>query len=127
MSNHGKFWWNELVSRDVEASRAFYREVIGWQYDDVPMPGGTYTLAKGPGAEAPLGGMHQMPAEWGEAPSQWIAYIAVDDVDAAVAKAEAAGGIVHGQPFDVPDVGRIAILGDPQGTRIGIIAPADHG
>lgn len=41
MSNHGKFWWNELVAKDVEASKSFYKDVVGWEYDAMPMPGGS--------------------------------------------------------------------------------------
>ena len=50
MSNHGKFWWNALATKDVEASKAFYKGIIGWEYDSLPMPGGAHALARAPGA-----------------------------------------------------------------------------
>jgi len=125
MSNHGKFWWNELVAKDVEASKSFYKDVVGWEYDAMPMPGGSYTLAKAPNAEGPSAGMFQMPGEWGDMPPHWVAYICVDDVDDAAAKAEAAGGTVLEKPFDVEGVGPIAIIADPGGARIGVMTPAD--
>ena len=128
MSKHGVFWWNELVAKDVEASKAFYKQVIGWDYEVMPMPnGGSYSMAKVPGAEMPSGGMFQMPDEWGEMAPHWVAYICVESVDDAVAKAEAAGGKVLEKPFDVPGVGRIAVLADTDGVRIGVMTPANQG
>ena len=115
-----------MVSKDVETSKAFYKDVIGWDYDPMPMPNGTYNIAKAPGAETPSGGMFQMPDEWGDMPPHWVAYICVDDVDAAVGKTEASGGSVLEKPFDVPGIGRIAIIADPGGARIGVMTPADQ-
>lgn len=125
MTDHGVFHWNELRTRDVAAAKAFYTSVIGWTAEDMPMPGGEgrYTIfSNGAGS---VGGMFditdQMPAE---VPAHWAAFIAVDDVDGAVAKTEAGGGKVLMPAFDAPDVGRIAIVEDPTGAAIGIMTPA---
>jgi hypothetical protein len=46
-SPHGKFHWNELMTRNVERAKKFYSETLGWTFDSMPMPGGgTYWLAK---------------------------------------------------------------------------------
>ncbi|MDA0262087.1 MAG: VOC family protein [Proteobacteria bacterium] len=126
MSNHGKIWWNELVAKDLDASQSFYQEVIGWEYEAIPMSEGSYAVAKAPGGEGPSAGMFLMPAEWGDMPPHWVAYICVDDVDATAAKVEASGGTLLEKPFTVEGVGRIAILADPGGARIGLMTPADQ-
>jgi predicted enzyme related to lactoylglutathione lyase len=124
MADHGAFYWNELRTRDVAAAKAFYAAVVGWQAEDVPMPGGegNYTLFKN--AQGAVGGMvdvtAMMPAE---TPAHWAAFVAVDDVDAAVARTERAGGTVLMPALDVPDVGRISIVRDPTGAAIGIMTP----
>ena len=74
ISNHGKFWWKELATKDVEASKAFYKGVIGWEYEALPTLGAAYALAKAPGAEGPSAGMLQMPTEWGDVSPHWVAY-----------------------------------------------------
>ena len=45
--SHGTFYWNELMTRDVEGAKKFYADTLGWSYDAMPMPGvgGTYWLA----------------------------------------------------------------------------------
>lgn len=58
-----------------------------------------------------------------QAPPSWIAYVNVDDVDAAPAKVKALSGMVHAGPFPVPTIGQIAIIGDPQGAALGLIQP----
>jgi len=125
MWSHGKFYWNELITRDVEASKKFFGDTLGWTYDNMPTPqgGGTYWIAKAAGE--PVGGMFPIdgPA-FAQVPEAWLAYIAVDDVDARVKKATAAGGKVMRAPFDVPNVGRIAIVIDSRGAAIGIMTPA---
>ena len=123
MSEHGKFHWNELMTRDVEQAKGFYSDAIGWSFDGMPMPDGTYWLAMQGGQ--PVGGMFQMAGpEFEGVPEHWMAYLAVDDVDARVEKAKAGGATVVREPFDVPDVGRIAILQQPGGAHIGWMTPA---
>ena len=129
MTPHGAFHWNELRTRDVAAAKAFYSDVCGWRAEDMPMPGGqggTYTIFNN--ANGPVGGMVDMTGMMpDEVPAHWAAFVAVDDVDAAVAKAESGGGKVLMAAFDVPDVGRIAIVEDPAGAPIGIMTPAPQG
>src|SRR5438045_9412832 len=88
MWSHGSFYWNELMTRDVEQAKRFYSSSIGWTFEAVPMPNGTYWLAKMDDKSVagifPLSG-----PEFDAVPESWMSYLAVDDVDARV---EAAGG-----------------------------------
>ena len=124
MWTHGHFYWNELMTNDVEKAKAFYAKTLGWSYDDVPMPDGMYHVAKDAGP-APVGGIMQIPADAPPGtPPHWFAYIAVDDVDKCVATLEAEGGKVFKPAFDVPEVGRIAIVADATGAMMGLMTPA---
>src|SRR5687767_2435278 len=91
MWQHGHFYWNELMTRDVEGAKAFYAGTLGWRFDGMPMAEvGTYWVCKD--GDQPLGGILDMsPPQFDGLPPHWFAYIAVDDVDARVAKATAAG------------------------------------
>ena len=121
MADHGAFHWNELLTGDVEKCKAFFAEVCGWTYDDVPMPSFTYTVAKS-GDKMAGGIMDKSKTGEPAMPSHWMAYIGVDDVDAAAAKVASAGGKVLQEPFDVEGVGRIAIIADPDGAVVGLMA-----
>jgi predicted enzyme related to lactoylglutathione lyase len=117
---HGHFYWNELMTRNIERAKKFYAETMGWNYEAMPMAGGaTYWVIKM--ADEPVGGMFDISApEFGPVPESWMAYIAVDDVDARVAKAVKAGAKLMKPIFDAPGVGRIAILMEPGGAGIGL-------
>ena len=123
--SHGKFYWNERVTRDVERTKKFYADTMGWSFDAMPMPGGgTYWVAKM--GDEPVGGMFDISGhDFDGVPEGWMSYIAVDDVDARVKKAVAAGAKVMKPAFDVPGVGRIVILTEPDGAGIGWMTPAD--
>ena len=126
MWSHGTFYWNELMTRDVEKAKAFYGASIGWTYDAMPMPeGGTYWIAKM--GDKPAGGIFSIsgPAFEG-VPESWMAYLAVDDVDARVKQAIAAGATLMKPAFDVPGVGRIAIIKEPGGAGIGWMTPVNR-
>ena len=119
--------WVDLQTSDQGAAKAFYAGLFGWTYDDQPMgEGAIYSMAM-------LGGQHvaaiapQSPelAAAG-APPMWNTYIAVDSVDDAVAKVEAAGGQVAMQPFDVMDAGRMAFVIDPSGAAVAFWQAGQH-
>ena len=115
---HGQFCWNELMTRDIERAKKFYAETLGWKFDGMPMPTGTYWVAKV--GDKPVGGIFDISKpEFGQVPESWMAYIEVDDVDARVAKAVKAGAKIMKPAFDIPNVGRIAILMEPGGAGIG--------
>jgi hypothetical protein len=122
MTSHGSFHWNELMTRDVEKAKKFYGGTIGWTFDGMPMPDGTYWVAKM--GDKPVGGLFTIGGpQFDGVPEQWMAYLAVDDVDARVAKATAAGAKLMRPIFDVPGVGRIAILREPGGAGVGWMTP----
>jgi predicted enzyme related to lactoylglutathione lyase len=124
-NSHGTFHWNELMARDVAAAKKFYAETIGWTYDGMPMPdGGTYWLAKM--GDQPVAGIFDISGpDYQGVPDGWMPYLAVDDIDARVKKAVAAGARVMKPAFDVPGVGRIVILMEPGGAGVGWITPAN--
>jgi predicted enzyme related to lactoylglutathione lyase len=122
--SHGTFYWNELMTRDVERAKKFYAGTLGWSYDAMPMPGGgTYWIAK-IGGEPAAGIFDISGSDFDGVPESWMPYIAVDDVDARAKKAVAAGAKVMKPAFDVPGVGRIVILMEPGGAGIGWMTPA---
>lgn len=125
MSKHGTVHWSELMTSDVDAAKAFYGQVCGWQFNEMQMPEGVYYIAmKG---NAPIAGMMETSTEYfeGQTP-QWITYLAVDDVDAAVKHTADAGGHILQECMDVPGVGRIAMIKDPGGVVLGMMTPADN-
>jgi predicted enzyme related to lactoylglutathione lyase len=123
MWSHGSFYWNELLTKNVEDAKKFYETTIGWSYQAMPMPdGATYWVAIMGGK--PVGGIFPTNGPGLEkVPEAWMSYLAVDDVDARVAKATAAGAKLMRPIFDVPNVGRIAILTEPGGAGVGWMTP----
>jgi predicted enzyme related to lactoylglutathione lyase len=123
MAQHGHFHWNELLTRDVEGAKRFYGAIFGWQFEGMSMPDGTYWVCKE--GDQPVGGIMDIGQPRFEGvPPQWFAYLAADDVDARVEQARAAGAQLMRPIFDVPGVGRIAIVKDPTGAGLGWITPA---
>lgn len=130
-TENGTVWWNELISPNPEKVRSFYSKVIGWTprvvaLDDNARPPkageAEYTLFLVNGREA--AGLAKIDDAAGEAmEAGWFSYIQVENVDTAVLAAANNGGKVLKFPFDVPDVGRIAIVEDPQGAAFGLVAP----
>ena len=113
-TTHGAFSWNELMTTDPEAAKKFYAEVFGWGMQEYPMGDFNYTVVK-IGEEA-VGGISPIPPESTGTPPNWGTYITVDNVDATVEKVKALNGKVLSPPTDIPDVGRMAIIQDPQGA-----------
>ena len=122
--SHGMFYWSELMTHDADRACKFYGDSLGWSFDPMPMPtGGNYYLAKIDGQMA--GGIMELKGpEVAEMPEAWLAYVAVDDVDARVEKALKAGATLTRPIFDIPGIGRIAMLREPGGASIGWMTPA---
>ena len=111
---HGAFSWSELMTSDLNGAKGFYGELLGWEFEDVDTSCGGYTYIRS-GKEL-LGGMMVTPENEKDMPPAWGVYITVDDVDARVAKVAALGGAVCIEPTDLPDIGRFAVVKDPQGA-----------
>jgi predicted enzyme related to lactoylglutathione lyase len=122
---HGQFHWNELMTHDVARAKRFYQDTIGWSFDSMPMPDGrTYWCAMLDGK--PVAGIFPLDTpEFASVPESWMPYLAVDDIDARVASAVKAGAKLMRPIFDVPDVGRIAMLTEPGGAGVGWMTPAE--
>lgn len=122
MWTHGTFYWNELMTRDVERAKRFYADTVGWSFEAMAMPDGAYWLAMLDGQ--PVAGLFPLNApQFDGVPESWMSYLAVDDVDRRAEKAVAAGAQLMRPIFDVPGVGRIAILKEPGGAGIGWMTP----
>lgn len=117
--------WNELLTTDVDKSREFFTALFGWEADKKEMGGMPYTIFKQ--GEEQVGGMMPINPEMGEMPSCWVIYVLVDDFDARLAKATAAGGKALTPPMEMPDIGRFTLLQDPQGAVLGVLAPPQKG
>jgi uncharacterized protein len=114
----GTFLWDELIAEDVEGAKRFYTEVFGWTTSDMDMGDMTYTLFQRDGDVNVAGLMPKPPNV--PVKSAWLTYLGTDDVDAATAKVKELGGAVMMEAFDVPNVGRLAVAGDPFHTAFGL-------
>ncbi|WP_293853799.1 VOC family protein [uncultured Alsobacter sp.] len=119
--------WYELLTSDHRAAADFYRVALGW--DIAPWQGKAgegampYLMFGGGGAMS--GGIMDFPppALANGAPPHWSAYVMVPDTDAAAQKAASLGGQVMVPPTDIPEVGRFAVITDPQGAFINVMTP----
>jgi uncharacterized protein len=118
-SPEGVFVWDELGTTDVDGAQRFYGEVFGWTAKDMGDDYGGYRIFER--GETGIAGLMKLPDD--SMPPQWQPYVAVDDPDGTAAKAKELGGSVLLEPMDVPKVGRIGVLRDPQGAVFGIIKP----
>ena len=119
-----RFFWYELMTSDHEAAQAFYAKVVGWTMKSFPANGHPYSVLEIEGGHG-TGGIMPIPAEaaaHGMKP-RWVGYVHVDDLDAAVERLKGAGGVVHMLLDPIPEVGRIAVVSDPQGTTFNLLQP----
>lgn len=119
MQQYSPFVWHEVMVPNPSASPAFYSPITGWgtrKFDD----GMDYTMWTVD--DAPVGGLMALPQELASqgVPPHWLHYIGVQDVDATAARAQQLGGRITMPPTDIPDVGRFAVILDPQGAVFAI-------
>ena len=121
-NQHGEFIWYELLTTNSDAAQQFYSSILGWQTIDSGQTDIDYRILQAKDEETgqwrEVGGLLQLTEEMtqGGARPVWLGYIGVDDVAQTVARISTAGGEVQMQPTDIPDVGRFAMVTDPQGT-----------
>ncbi len=114
-TSQGRFVWFEHVSPDQDRAQGFYGEVFGWKHVPFTIPGEPpYTMIQS--GDAPVGGYASLPGS-----ARWMTYVAVDDVDASVTAIVAAGGRTLDAPLDVPTIGRMARVADPQGAELWVM------
>ena len=118
----GRPVWYELMTTDPAAAETFYTKVVGWTA--APMPGAPdpYTIFK-PGGDAGVAGLLKRP-EGMNMPPFWSMYVAVPRFEDAVAHIKSLGGSELSPVVDVPTVGRLQMMKDPQGAAFYIIQPA---
>lgn len=127
----GAIVWREVVSLDLEKTTAFYGALLGWTHHDSPGGKGVYRHFTANGTS--VAGGWQIGSEMQGVASHWAQYISVDDVDRAVARVTELGGRALMGPMDLPKVGRMAVVADPQGATFNLFrdlkgdAPAGDG
>ena len=109
----------ELSTTDVGKAKTFYSKLFDWKLDDMKMATGDYTMINTGGDHG--GGIMQHPVPG--APSMWMAYVLVDDIDGSTAKVRSLGGTVVQDKMEVPGMGWLAVIVDPTGAMLGIWKP----
>ena len=121
-NQHGEFIWYELSTDNADAAQHFYGAILGWRVTDSGQPNMDYRILhardENTGEWRPIGGLMALTEEMKQCGARplWLGYIGVNDVDRAVAKVTELGGSVQMPATDIPDVGRLAMVTDPQGT-----------
>jgi uncharacterized protein len=116
----GAFSWGELMTTDPAGAKEFYGKLFGWKMNDRPMEGMTYTVISAGGEE--VGGIMETPPTATGMPPRWGTYVTVEDADATAHLALELGGQVLIEPTAIPNVGRFALVQDPQGAVISVIS-----
>lgn len=119
VGSHGRFVWYELMTTDMEAAKAFYAEVVGWDPRDASssIPYTLFTVG-----EVPVSGLIRLSEDarrMGVMPS-WLGYVGVDNVDGAANRVEDLGGAVHVQPQDISNISRFSVVADPEMARFAL-------
>jgi predicted enzyme related to lactoylglutathione lyase len=121
----GSFCWPELATSDSAGAKTFYRGLFGWDANDSPAgPDMVYTTLQKSGKS--VGALYQLGPQQKGVPPHWNIYVAVASADAAAKRAKELGGTVLMEPFDVMDLGRMAILQDKQGAVFSVWEAKKH-
>jgi uncharacterized protein len=123
----GTFSWADVSTSDQPAAKEFYIGLFGWDANDSPVGDGVvYSMMEEDGKD--VAAVSPQPQQQREAgvPPLWNSYITVESADDSAAKAKELGATVHAPPFDVMDVGRMAVIQDPQGAFFMIWEPRSN-
>jgi predicted enzyme related to lactoylglutathione lyase len=123
----GTFCWVELSTHDSQDAKRFYTSLFGWTSEDSPIgPDQYYTMVRLRGKDA--GALYEMASKEQSAgvPPHWRSYVSVANVDESAAKAGELGAKVLAAPFDVMDVGRMAVVQDPTGATFALWQAGRH-
>ncbi len=110
----------ELGTTDVAKAKGFYGKLFDWKLEDVPMGDGTMYTMIGVGTGTGGGMAKQMMPG---APSAWLAYVLVDDIEASTKKAESLGAKVMQPVTEVMGMGWLSVIVDPTGAALGMWKP----
>ncbi|MDQ3627998.1 MAG: VOC family protein [Actinomycetota bacterium] len=118
----GAFCWDELMTSEYAAARAFYTEVFGFRYADHGASTHAYSMLRIDAAT--VGGIGAIgPGPWPESP-HWLVYFSVDDADGVASRAAGLGGHVRVAPTDTP-LGRMAVLQGPERELFAVLQADD--
>ena len=121
----GAFSWCELMTTDAAKASEFYGALFGWTLETMDMGQGTYHIIKAGGTS--VGGMMNIAPGSPPMPPAWGCYVTVPDIDATAKKCAEMGGKLLVGPMDIPNVGRFAVLQDPQGAVFNAITYSSGG
>ena len=117
------FVWHEVYAPDADKAIAFYKEALDFGVQDMPMGEmGTYRMLTKNG-QGVAGVLSTTEMNMEGVPPHWATYLAVDDVDARLAKCQELGATLVVPPMDIPPVGRMTLIADPQGAHIWLFKP----
>src|SRR5689334_16607983 len=121
----GTFCWADLGTSDATDARRFYTALFGWTADDRPAgPDTLYTMLLRDGAS--VAALYAQDTGLAGGPPHWLSYVSVAGAAHAAQRARALGGTVVVEPFDVLDVGRMAVVEDPAGAVFALWEPRRH-
>jgi uncharacterized protein len=118
----GRPLWYELMTSDMKAAEAFYRTVVGWKTSPMDGAGHPYTMFNRSG-DVPIAGVMTKPDEV-KAPPFWAMYVGVPKLEEAASRIKRLGGSAHKEVIEIPTVGRMQMMTDPQGAHFYIYEPA---
>lgn len=117
----GTFCWLDLSTGDAAGAKAFYGELLGWEFEDTQIPGGgVYVMCQVGGDEVAAIVQHE-----GQ-PPHWNNYVSVASADEAATRAKRLGAHVIAEPFDVMEAGRMTVFADPTGAVLCAYEPKNH-
>lgn len=121
----GTFCWAELGTSDAGDAKRFYTALFGWTADDRPMtPGAFYTMLTHQGRA--IAALYQQDPGSGAGTPHWLSYISVESANDTARRTRELGGAVVVEPFDVLDVGRMALVQDATGAVVALWQPRRH-
>ena len=120
---HGEICWRELNTQNLDAAAEFYKALFGWTLEQSRLTSMPYKEIHDNGKA--VGGMMEINEGWGEnwrkIPSDWMTYIAVEDISESVKKIKANGGGIRVAPFDAQGIGKMSVVTDPSGIVFSVI------
>jgi len=118
----GRPLWYELMTTDMKAAESFYKTVVGWTPAPFEGAGQPYTMFQRAG-NVPIGGVMTTP-EGLNAPPFWAMYVGVPKLEDAVSHIKRLGGSDCSPVIEVPKVGRMQMMQDPQGAAFYVFEPS---